>query len=589
VAAADAYAVDEDGVLEGVSVLATDSDLHEGAPGEGNTPLAAQLAGSVSHGTLDLRPDGSFTYTPAPDWNGTDFFTYSAMDSEGATSAPATVTITVIPVNDAPTPVDDQAETDMGTAVVVAVRANDVDADGDALSVSAVTVAPSHGSTQIMTDGTILYAPAPRFFGEDGFTYTVDDGHGGTASAVVRVTVHFVLVLHPGWNLVSLPVVPETADVATLFAGLSGTSSVWRWTNSGTERADQLQPLEGYWIDVASSGRDTSEVRVRVRGQAVTDARRRLEVGWNLIGPAVDGTRPALASVAGTVWTWDAERQQYAQVDGDSGLQAGRGYWLYATAACQVYLGPPEQVELRLEPGWNLFSVPIAPADPTVEAVFRTVPVVATVFGWDGGGFERVATLEPKRGYWVYLDGRAPAVVTIVGRHAADSFVGIQAGWNLVAPTGDCARPTAPAAMAQASWWYWDRRLQAQIPVEDAARLEAGSGYWLYSPRPAAGVWLGPGSEDVPSRAQGCGGAATPREVSTADSQEACPSGKALPVDSSGVYVRSRAQSTDLRTTVWQETGLARATPRLLEPDAEPFGVPRRRLRGGRCVGLRCR
>ena len=43
-----------------------------------------------------------FTYTPDPDYNGPDSFTFTAT-SDGAPSVPATVTITVDPVNDDPT------------------------------------------------------------------------------------------------------------------------------------------------------------------------------------------------------------------------------------------------------------------------------------------------------------------------------------------------------------------------------------------------------------------------------------------------------------------------------------------------------
>ena len=44
---------------------------------------------------------GHLTYTPAPDWSGSDGFTFVVDDGE-LTSAPATVAITVSPVNDAP-------------------------------------------------------------------------------------------------------------------------------------------------------------------------------------------------------------------------------------------------------------------------------------------------------------------------------------------------------------------------------------------------------------------------------------------------------------------------------------------------------
>src|SRR5207244_84247 len=63
--------------------------------------LAAVLVSGPANGTLPLNPDGSFTYTPAANFNGTDTFTYKANDGT-ADSTVATVTITVAAVNDAP-------------------------------------------------------------------------------------------------------------------------------------------------------------------------------------------------------------------------------------------------------------------------------------------------------------------------------------------------------------------------------------------------------------------------------------------------------------------------------------------------------
>ena len=56
----------------------------------------------VSHGSLVLNLDGTFTYTPNLDFNGTDFFVYRATDGRLISQQPTTVTITVQPVNDPP-------------------------------------------------------------------------------------------------------------------------------------------------------------------------------------------------------------------------------------------------------------------------------------------------------------------------------------------------------------------------------------------------------------------------------------------------------------------------------------------------------
>jgi Ca2+-binding RTX toxin-like protein len=93
----DAYATAEDIALTVAApgVLANDTDV------DGDT-LTAALVSGPAHGTVTLNPDGSFTYTPAPNYNGPDAFTYVASDG-AANSGIATAAITVTSVNDSPT------------------------------------------------------------------------------------------------------------------------------------------------------------------------------------------------------------------------------------------------------------------------------------------------------------------------------------------------------------------------------------------------------------------------------------------------------------------------------------------------------
>ncbi len=84
-------------------VLGNDTDVD-------GDPLTAAVVAGPSHGTLSLDPAGSFIYEPDSDWNGVDSFTYDA--SDGSLTDPATVTITINPVNDAPVAADDAYSTD---------------------------------------------------------------------------------------------------------------------------------------------------------------------------------------------------------------------------------------------------------------------------------------------------------------------------------------------------------------------------------------------------------------------------------------------------------------------------------------------
>ena len=178
----DSYTIDEDTplIVDAPGVLLNDSDVEHDS-------LSAIPITFPSHGALTLNADGGFIYTPAANFNGTDSFTYSANDGL-ADSAPITVTLTVNPVNDSPVATNDAVTTDEDTAVAIHVLDNDSDVDGDLLTITAAGT-PAHGTAAINGDGTVTYTPAANFNGADGFTYTIDDGHGGVATANVAITV----------------------------------------------------------------------------------------------------------------------------------------------------------------------------------------------------------------------------------------------------------------------------------------------------------------------------------------------------------------------------------------------------------------
>jgi hypothetical protein len=90
--------------------------------------------------------------------------------------------------NHSPIATFDVALTLKGVAVDIAVLANDSDPDGNPLTVTAVSSA-LHGTTSINANGSVKYTPAPGFAGIDGFTYTIGDGHGGTATGIAALSV----------------------------------------------------------------------------------------------------------------------------------------------------------------------------------------------------------------------------------------------------------------------------------------------------------------------------------------------------------------------------------------------------------------
>jgi VCBS repeat-containing protein len=56
-----------------------------------------------SYGTIDLNPDGGFSYNPQAEFSGNDSFQFTATSAENSTvSSPGTVSITVNAINDSP-------------------------------------------------------------------------------------------------------------------------------------------------------------------------------------------------------------------------------------------------------------------------------------------------------------------------------------------------------------------------------------------------------------------------------------------------------------------------------------------------------
>jgi hypothetical protein len=191
------YATDEDQVLvvaraAGLLPNDTDVDITTGVPGE---VLSAQLIANSgpAHGAITVGADGGFTYTPDPDWFGTDTFRYRAVDNRGGESAPVTVTLEVLPVNDLPVLQTDAylLQLTEDTAYVAAppgLLAAASDVDGDVLSVQLLQ-APAHGALTLEPNGYWRFVPTPEWSGTDAFRYEVSDGTSAAGPVTVTLEV----------------------------------------------------------------------------------------------------------------------------------------------------------------------------------------------------------------------------------------------------------------------------------------------------------------------------------------------------------------------------------------------------------------
>lgn len=193
VAQDDSFSVNEDAILSR-NVLADNGNGVDSDVENGNLTVAATTLITAAGGTVVLLANGDFTYAPAENFNGTDSFTYSVSDPDGAQDT-ATVNITVTSVNDAPVAADDAFVTDEDVSLSGNVMddndgGTDSDVDGDQLVVQAAILITTAGGTVTLTEtGDFTYTPALNFNGADSFNYTLLDGQGGSDTGTVTINI----------------------------------------------------------------------------------------------------------------------------------------------------------------------------------------------------------------------------------------------------------------------------------------------------------------------------------------------------------------------------------------------------------------
>ena len=162
-----------------IPVLANDTDVDSSLD-----PASLLVVTAPLNGQAVVQPStGMIEYIPQENFTGTDSFTYTVNDAQGATSLPILVTITVSPVNDVPVAVNDEATTNENTPVDIDIISNDIDVDNDVTPGSLViTTNPVHGTIVLNpATGSVTYTPEADFTGNDSFTYTLQDPSGSTS------------------------------------------------------------------------------------------------------------------------------------------------------------------------------------------------------------------------------------------------------------------------------------------------------------------------------------------------------------------------------------------------------------------------
>jgi len=211
---------------------------------EDRDSLTYVIAAPPAHGILS-GSGSNRVYTPAPDYNGPDSFSYKVNDGL-VDSAPASYTITVLPVNDPPVALPQSVVLDEDTAIAITLAAFDVDGDALAFSVGA----PSHG-TPTGTPPGLSYRPHTNYYGPDSFTFSVSDGQTNSAPATVTITVR--PVNDAPFAKISVSPLAEFTGITNQInlAPVGGDAKV---VLDGSQSSDvENDPLEYFWSEVTNT------------------------------------------------------------------------------------------------------------------------------------------------------------------------------------------------------------------------------------------------------------------------------------------------------------------------------------------------
>jgi hypothetical protein len=203
--------------------------------------------------------------------------------------------------------------------------------------------APANGTVTLNEDGSFHYTPNPGFFGDDQFRYrahgyvqypnsdatTQIHNFGDVMISVMPGSVHS-LTVEPGWNLISLPAMPQNASIDRLLISDRGEplfhGDVFEW-DADAQAFAAVAVLEagvGYWMYCPLSESETIEYSVPVDE---TYSPQPLRPGWNLVGPVNEtGDTADFDGMALSYRNGRYERTATAR------MQNGRGYWIYCHA-----------------------------------------------------------------------------------------------------------------------------------------------------------------------------------------------------------------------------------------------------------------
>ena len=454
-----AYTVDEDTTL-----TVSSPGILQGATDVESDPLTAVLQNNVTHGTLALNVNGSFTYTPNADFNGNDSFTFVANDGVDNSDVAKTVTIIVGAINDAPVAVDHAYSTDEDTTLTVSAAdgllkdATDVDntVPGD-LTPSVVT-SVANGTLAINNDGSFSYMPNANWNGTDTFTYKANDGTDDSDVKTVTITVNAVN---------DAPVVVDHSYDAT----------------------------EDTTLNVAAPGvlDGATDVDNAVPGDLTPSV-------------VTDVTHGTLALASNGSFTYTPNTGYYG--DDTFTYKANDGSDDSNEATVTIHVAPATTTASKMfyhgSNGWNLLSVPldVGAVDATPSVVFDELGGLLSIYQWEpcpAEGYVAPTAVSQIGGYWVYFIGDQSISVTGAVSKGEVTTTFPCAGWQMFSvPTAsmpimhnESGNPGGPDIMFSIDGTTWKNYEDART----AGWLDATAPVWRYDN--AVGAYVGVGQYDI--------------------------------------------------------------------------------------------
>ncbi|WP_431201570.1 tandem-95 repeat protein [Bradyrhizobium betae] len=233
----DAATGNEDTIITG-NVLSDNGSGADSDP-DSDTLTVTVASFATAHGSVSILANGSFTYTPVANYNGTDSFAYEVSDGNGGTDT-ATVTLTINAVNDAPVATNNGASVDQDATLTLTtsmLTASDGDNTASQL-VFAIATAAAHGAVKLngttlglndtftkqdIIDGHVTFVPTAGYHGSDVFGFTVSDGVATLPSANFNLTIN---------SLNNVPALTNNGGSTTHATALTLTTAMLSLTDS---------------------------------------------------------------------------------------------------------------------------------------------------------------------------------------------------------------------------------------------------------------------------------------------------------------------------------------------------------------------